>query len=1704
MMSHRNETKIIRRDEKGFGFRLSGDNPVRVEFVKPNGAAWRAGVRAGHIIVKVNGEHVLRGTHNEVVKKIRANHDYVALTLSLDGYLLPNSCPSTPSISPPPSLSSKRMEVINELFSTEKTHVEYLVVLDEIFYQPISKEQLLTPEQIGQIFSTHGELLEIHQAIHGEFKAKRKEFQGKINRQLQNPQQYPEFPDLNVGELLVNIFRGTLGRRLEEAASEFCASQATGAEILNKMKKDTKFALFLNEAESHERCKRLDLKSLLATGFQRVTKYPLLLENLLKASESGSKEYECIKDALDRTREILYVMNESKRRAENKQLLQNVQRKMIRQENTPLDLTDKILVHHGILTLRITKTKFFEILAILCTDVLVILTRDGDRLVLKSHTNPLNGSKYFPILTTENLLTRSVAVDRTAFFLVSTSEKCECVYEFAALNAKDKETWTQKIQSISQTSETHHPEHCLIDLTQSDTDLGTLTTIDGEASPTTTAHPRDSSPFREVSSPDSLSDLDTEMASTTNPRTLSSQSDSSKSSLNFENQPDSSQLPENRSQIQSSTESVSLSFSTSEGPSSPPAPLPSSHRSAEDLELGSQEKNASANSSNNVSDRGATNSETDRAPMRTSNVRKGGEKRKSNHVNPSVDEIISGIIQLIGGNVKLSRPPITPRPLVAQHPPMSQNRPVSIPYNPSRINNRGPPNGVSTDGGHNLPPNILIGPGGPVGLPLPSSNFNLLHPNRIPLPHQPSNLQPPSAPVLQMRPIPNAISPLDILPSRPINPAENGLSNEESLSAVYVTRKQVNGNELFDGQPDDHQPVNSGISKASNAGNFSPSKVDQQFPSYRPQSDGQIESNSGSSMPSLSISKSKDTKTVTATITTTTTTTETLTHTDSSHDRDLSLSSSSSSTDPLETSMRNLGEYSQSSNVRSSPYTPSLKNSAASSASSASVNVDESSATGEAVTAWVPFFVNSSAGAGKIVPSSWSEDPPPIITKPEERSTFDITVQHKIGPNVSKASTYTKIAATKMNARFDTTSSRISLAPTSTLRQTQSTTVATSSPSDRSTSEPDIVYGRPANKDLYGHRQSSKPVVVPSFGIDQRIRPNQLSPTKEGFSNNMATRTSPLSTPISIQSASSPPSSSSTSSSSMFGRPIVIPVDVDEVKPAFGGASDGPTPHVITEAGQGSVFIDGKPTYFKIRPNKPSQPTLQVGTGVTVNIAEDRDPHGNVGSGKVKPLPVGALGPVSSKNLLPNRSPVVARRPPFRPRPNTPPVRIDTCIVGDDSTCGVNLNEHCKTEVGISSCQCKPGFGRTTARGICTPISSLVIFLRLDKLGDNKITFNRKLQDPDTEEFQYLEYESLQALNSLFTTSKLGKFFKGVKVNKFYSMAGKMLVNATIELDKTNTTRSMVIKRIVQQEISRVISLRANKLGDSQLSVEESANAIPRVEDINECANQELNDCSKHAVCHNEFGGYRCVCKSGYEDKFMDDVAKSGRFCASCSPAYCSNRGECFTVNGERECRCRGNFIGDKCDIDGEVLGVAIGGSLIALVIIVITFLCLYMWNQRWKREQQKMEAMSAGSGQTFSYVNKAQSMANNRCAIDDRPRWANMVQTLPVNANYNYYVNPDHLMTTSQQHLYATPGRAQTPDALINDDTPDARHYTTANYTSRPARSKSRSSLVPGYQSMGYGPGSVYNETEFSTRETLYSPSHVILPARPKYSPYN
>lgn len=87
------------------------------------------------------------------------------------------------------------------------------------------------------------------------------------------------------------------------------------------------------------------------------------------------------------------------------------------------------------------------------------------------------------------------------------------------------------------------------------------------------------------------------------------------------------------------------------------------------------------------------------------------------------------------------------------------------------------------------------------------------------------------------------------------------------------------------------------------------------------------------------------------------------------------------------------------------------------------------------------------------------------------------------------------------------------------------------------------------------------------------------------------------------------------------------------------------------------------------------------------SVSQVLQPHAGA-PGQAQPLP-GVGG-----------KPAAAPQPAWK-RPVHPPVRIDTCIVGDDSTCDAAQHERCRTELGVSSCLCRPGYSRRKHRDPC-------------------------------------------------------------------------------------------------------------------------------------------------------------------------------------------------------------------------------------------------------------------------------------------------------------------------------------------------------------------------------------------------------------------
>lgn len=206
-----------------------------------------------------------------------------------------------------------------EIYQTERNHVRTLRLLEGIFMRPLQEANVLSNDDLNLLFPPS---LSILKDLHGSF-----EQQLKQRRQDHGPLLG------DIGDLLLVMFDGRTGDELREHAAQFCARQQIALEALKeKRRKDENLQRLLTKAESHKACRRLQLKDLLPTALQRLTKYPLLFESLAKitiqVAPANETEAQAIKRALDSSRRILNHVNHAVRIAEDTHKLQAIQKRL--------------------------------------------------------------------------------------------------------------------------------------------------------------------------------------------------------------------------------------------------------------------------------------------------------------------------------------------------------------------------------------------------------------------------------------------------------------------------------------------------------------------------------------------------------------------------------------------------------------------------------------------------------------------------------------------------------------------------------------------------------------------------------------------------------------------------------------------------------------------------------------------------------------------------------------------------------------------------------------------------------------------------------------------------------------------------------------------------------------------------------------------------------------------------------------------------------------------------------------------------------------------------------------------------------------------------------------------------------------------------------------------------------------------------------
>uniref|UniRef100_A0AAY5KKQ3 Rho guanine nucleotide exchange factor (GEF) 12a n=1 Tax=Esox lucius TaxID=8010 RepID=A0AAY5KKQ3_ESOLU len=341
----------------------------------------------------------------------------------------------------------KRQEVINELFYTERAHLRMLKVLDNIFYQKLTREAILPPADIKNIFTNLEDIVQLHVSISEQMAAIRKRNESSVIDQI--------------GDDLLSWFSGGEEEKIKQAVGTFCSNQPFALELIkSRQKKDSRFTSFMQEAESNRLCRRLQLKDIIPVEMQRLTKYPLLLESIVKYTDDLA-EKDKVKKAGDCCRRILNHVNQAVKESENKQRLEDYQRRLdlssLKQTENPviselknLDLTKKKMVHEGPLSWKVNKDKTIELYTLLLEDILVLLQKQDERLILKCHSKNLSGTAdtkhiFSPIIKLNTVLVRSVATDNKSFFVLSMSENGAQIYELMAQTVSEQRMWQRHI-----------------------------------------------------------------------------------------------------------------------------------------------------------------------------------------------------------------------------------------------------------------------------------------------------------------------------------------------------------------------------------------------------------------------------------------------------------------------------------------------------------------------------------------------------------------------------------------------------------------------------------------------------------------------------------------------------------------------------------------------------------------------------------------------------------------------------------------------------------------------------------------------------------------------------------------------------------------------------------------------------------------------------------------------------------------------------------------------------------------------------------------------------------------------------------------------------------------------------------------------------------------------------------------------------------
>ncbi|KAJ8962807.1 hypothetical protein NQ318_001207 [Aromia moschata] len=257
----------------------------------------------------------------------------------------------------------------------------------------------------------------------------------------------------SIADILLEQFSDQHAVKLKSAYGEFCSRHRDAVEIYKYyLQNDQRFGEFVRHCQTNPLLKKKGIPECILFVTQRLTKYPLLIEPLIKTSKENRQEQEALQKALSLIKEVLVEVDaqvaEKEKEDRKLEIYNRIDAKSYtvhrghKFKKSDILQGNRSLRFEGVAMLMQGRGKMQVVLVIVLSDVLFFLQENSHKYNFFTPDN-----KY---LCKKLLVREKAGQDSRGIYLISSNPADPEMFELKVHKPKDKQIWIQAIREAVQ------------------------------------------------------------------------------------------------------------------------------------------------------------------------------------------------------------------------------------------------------------------------------------------------------------------------------------------------------------------------------------------------------------------------------------------------------------------------------------------------------------------------------------------------------------------------------------------------------------------------------------------------------------------------------------------------------------------------------------------------------------------------------------------------------------------------------------------------------------------------------------------------------------------------------------------------------------------------------------------------------------------------------------------------------------------------------------------------------------------------------------------------------------------------------------------------------------------------------------------------------------------------------------------------------